>query len=164
MCIITFIMNKSCANGNTWNWKYIKARLVGPSVKLLPSPAQSFLASALVEIYEQDFCSVLYMYMLRNGASSLMRGGVLSVEALLLLHHSFSTSISALSQRPGHCPWLAWLLNWLTTKLLLALGSTVILGTKSRGTHHHNLLSDGSGSFIYRLCLTSKHDATMHYL
>jgi hypothetical protein len=41
-----------------------------------PSPAQSFLASGLVEIYEQDFCSPLDMYVFRNGASSLMRGGV----------------------------------------------------------------------------------------
>jgi hypothetical protein len=44
---------------------------------------------------------------LRNRAYSSTRGGVcLSVEALRLLHRSFSTSISALSQRPGpygHC-------------------------------------------------------------
>jgi hypothetical protein len=33
--------------------------------------------------------------------------------------------------------------NWLTVKLLLALASTVILGSKSQGTHDHILFSDG---------------------
>jgi hypothetical protein len=36
----------------------------------------------------------------------------------------------------------------LTAKLLLALASTVILGSESRGTHDHILLSGGSGSLI----------------
>jgi hypothetical protein len=34
----------------------------------------------------------------------------------------------------------------LTAKLLLALASTVILGSESHRTHDHILLSDGSGS------------------
>jgi hypothetical protein len=31
-------------------------------------PVKSFLASGLIEIYEQDFCSVLDMYVFRSGA------------------------------------------------------------------------------------------------
>jgi hypothetical protein len=34
----------------------------------------------------------------------------------------------------------------MTAKLLLALASTVILGSESHETHDHTLLSDGSGS------------------
>jgi hypothetical protein len=37
------------------------------------------------------------------------------------------------------------LTDCLTAKLLLTLGSTVILGSESHGTHGHILLSDGSG-------------------
>jgi hypothetical protein len=37
----------------------------------------------------------------------------------------------------------------MTAKLLLALASTVILGSESHGIHDRNLLSDGSGNFIY---------------
>jgi hypothetical protein len=36
--------------------------------------------------------------------------------------------------------------DWLISKLLLALASTVILGSDSHGTHDHILLPDGSGS------------------
>jgi hypothetical protein len=39
---------------------------------------------------------------------------------------------------------------WLAGKLLLALASTVILGSHSRGTHELILLSDGSGSLHNR--------------
>jgi hypothetical protein len=38
------------------------------------------------------------------------------------------------------------LTDQLTAKLLLALASTVILGSKSHGTHNHISMSDGSGS------------------
>jgi hypothetical protein len=42
------------------------------------SPAQPFLASSLVEIYDQDFCSLLdvYAFSLQSGVSSSTRGGV----------------------------------------------------------------------------------------
>jgi hypothetical protein len=67
-----------------------------------PLPAQSFLASGLVHIYDQDFCSLLGIYVFSSGASSLMREGVgFSVYVLYLLHHSFSMSISMLSQHPA---------------------------------------------------------------
>jgi hypothetical protein len=36
--------------------------------------------------------------------------------------------------------------DWLTAKLLLALASTVLLGSESRGTNDHILLSHVSGS------------------
>jgi hypothetical protein len=36
--------------------------------------------------------------------------------------------------------------DWLTAKLLLALASTLILGSESYGTHDHIVLSDLSGS------------------
>jgi hypothetical protein len=38
------------------------------------------------------------------------------------------------------------LTDWLTAKLLLAVASTVILGSESHRTHDHILLSGGSGS------------------
>jgi hypothetical protein len=41
-----------------------------------PLPAQSFLASGLVEIYDQVFCSLLDRYVFGSGASPSMRGGV----------------------------------------------------------------------------------------
>jgi hypothetical protein len=54
------------------------------------------------------------------------------------------------------------LTNWLysvscnlTTKLLVALASTMILGSESHGTHGHILLSDGSGSLQDGLLLPS---------
>jgi hypothetical protein len=56
------------------------------------SPAQSFLAAGLVQIYDQD------LYVSKSGASSSKRGGVgFSAQSLRLLHRSFSTSTSALS-------------------------------------------------------------------
>jgi hypothetical protein len=68
-----------------------------------PSPAESFLALGLLEIYDQDFFSILDMYVFRNGASFSMRGEVgLSVQALHLLHRGFSRSTSPPSQCPGH--------------------------------------------------------------
>jgi hypothetical protein len=42
----------------------------------LSSPAQSFLSSGLVEIYDQDVCFFLYIYVFRSGDSSSMRRGV----------------------------------------------------------------------------------------
>jgi hypothetical protein len=39
-----------------------------------------------------------------------------------------------------------WRIDWLTAILLLALGSTVILGSEPHGTHDHTLPSDGSRS------------------
>jgi hypothetical protein len=65
------------------------------------SPAQPFLASDLVETFGQDF------FPRHVGASSSTRGRVgLSVEVLRLLQRSFTTRLSALSQRSGpyrHC-------------------------------------------------------------
>jgi hypothetical protein len=48
----------------------------------------------------------------------------------------------------GHLFWTSGFLaiKWLTAKLLLALASTLILGSEYYGTHDHILLSDGSGS------------------
>jgi hypothetical protein len=97
-----------------------------------PSPALSFLASGLFEIYDQDFCSPLDMYVFRNGASSCTRGGVDLSEALRLLHRS-STD----------CPVQSSPVQ--SSKLLLALASTVILGSESHGSHDHILLCDDSG-------------------
>jgi hypothetical protein len=67
-----------------------------------PSPAQLFLASGLVEIYDQDSCSLLDMYVLRNGPPLRREEGSV------------------------------FLTDWLTAKLLLALASIVILGFRSR--------------------------------
>jgi hypothetical protein len=36
----------------------------------------------------------------------------------------------------------------MNAKLLLALARTMCLGSKSRGTHDHILLSGGSGSYL----------------
>jgi hypothetical protein len=68
------------------------------------SPAQSFFPPGLVETHDQHLYSLLDMYVFRNGVSSSARGvGVgISLWAARLLHRSFSTSISALSRRPGH--------------------------------------------------------------
>jgi hypothetical protein len=41
-----------------------------------PSPAQSLLASSLVDIYEQDLCSLLDMSVFRSAVSFSTRGGV----------------------------------------------------------------------------------------
>jgi hypothetical protein len=101
---------------------------VGLSVK-------SLLALARIVILDfrsrRDFSPRFFsldMYVFRNWASSSTRGGVgLSVEALNLLHRSFSTSISALSQRAGpygHCaPFVG-----RSVKLLKVLAGTVMLG------------------------------------
>jgi hypothetical protein len=45
----------------------------------------------------------------------------------------------------------------LIPKLLLALTSTVILGSELRGTHYHILLSDGSGSLQTTTVLDGSH-------
>jgi hypothetical protein len=45
------------------------------------------------------------------------------------------------------------LTDWLTAKCLLALASTLILGSKSSRTHDHILMSDGSWS-LWNLQLT----------
>jgi hypothetical protein len=67
--------------------------MISPLDCCWPSPAQSYLPSGLVEIHGQDFCSLLDMYVFRNGASSWTMGGVgLSVEALRLLHRNFQSS------------------------------------------------------------------------
>jgi hypothetical protein len=49
---------------------------LGRSLKLLLVLASTFLTSGLLEIYDQDFCSLLDMYVFRNGASSSTKGGV----------------------------------------------------------------------------------------
>jgi hypothetical protein len=60
-------MNKAVTYINRW---------VGRLNNCLFSPAQSFLASGLLEIHDQDFCSLLDMYLFRNGASSSAKEGV----------------------------------------------------------------------------------------
>jgi hypothetical protein len=56
-------------------------------------PAQSFLASGLIVINDQDLCSLLDMSVFSSGTFSLMKEGVgFSVYALCLLRCSFSTS------------------------------------------------------------------------
>jgi hypothetical protein len=59
---------------------------------------------------------------------------------LAVYRHTQSFSISCL------VPQCSVITAWLTAKLLLALASKVILGSKSHGTHYHILLPDGSGS------------------
>jgi hypothetical protein len=79
-------------------------RSVGRLNRCWSSTAQSFFYSGLFEIHDQRICSLLDVYVFRNGASSSTSGGIgLSAQALRLLHRSFSTSMSALSRRPGHC-------------------------------------------------------------
>jgi hypothetical protein len=52
-----------------------------------PSPAKSLLASSLVEIHDEGFCSLRDMNVFRSEASSSTRGGVhLSALALCLLY------------------------------------------------------------------------------
>jgi hypothetical protein len=48
-------------------------------------PAQSSLVSGLLEIHDQEFCSLLDMYMFRSGPSNSMRGSV----GLSLVHFSY---------------------------------------------------------------------------
>jgi hypothetical protein len=52
------------------------------------SPAQSYLTLGIVEIYDQDFCSLLDMYIFRSLASSTMRDGVGLSVGLRSLHRS----------------------------------------------------------------------------
>jgi hypothetical protein len=72
-----------------------------------PSPAQAFLASGLVETFDQDFCYLLDLYMFRNGGLLFDEGRGRSLSGgATFVSPCFSTSISALSQRPGpygHC-------------------------------------------------------------
>jgi hypothetical protein len=75
---------------------------VGRSVKLLLALASIFF-SGLVEIYNQDICSVLDMYVFYKWIFRFDegRGRSLCVGPTFVCH-SFSASISALSRRPGH--------------------------------------------------------------
>jgi hypothetical protein len=75
----------------------------GRSLKLLLVFASTIIPGfSLLEIHDQDFY-LLDMYVFKNEASSSTTEGVgLSIHAPRLLHRSFSTSISALSRRPGH--------------------------------------------------------------
>jgi hypothetical protein len=56
------------------------------------SPAQSFLASGLVEIYDQHFCSLLDMHVFRSGAPVRQGEGSVFLFRNYVLHCSFSTS------------------------------------------------------------------------
>jgi hypothetical protein len=128
------------------------------------SPAQSFLASGLVETFDQDFLSLSWTCTcLRNGASSRTSGGVgLSVEALRLLHRSLSTRISALSQHPGpygHCPPPS---TWRTRSLYLCSPGTgwPIIPPGTGFPFHRLLRLAGLGGGI----LTSLHTGRRKYL
>jgi hypothetical protein len=85
------------------------------SVKLLLVLTSTvILGSGLIEIYDQDFCSVLDIPVFRSGDSSSIRGeDSLSVYALHLLHPSFSMCISMLSLHPSH--------YWLCASFVTAL-------------------------------------------
>jgi hypothetical protein len=72
----------------------------------------------LVEINDQEFCSLLDMYMFRNGASSSTGEGSIS-----LCRRYFCCTVVTEFRLSG--------------KLLLAVASTVILASESRGTHGH---------------------------
>jgi hypothetical protein len=55
-----------------------------------------------IETHDQDYCSLLNMYVFRNGASFDEEGVGLSMYALRFLNCRFSTRVSALSRLPGH--------------------------------------------------------------
>jgi hypothetical protein len=57
---------------------------------------------SVLEIHNQGFYSFLDMHVFRNWASSSTKQQFVFMQALRLLHRSFSTGISALSRRPGH--------------------------------------------------------------
>jgi hypothetical protein len=83
----------------------IEPCLVGRLNSCWSSPAQSSLTSGLVEVYDQDFYSLLDVYEFRNGASYSTRGWVgVSMQALRLLHRSISTGISVLETWLGSWP------------------------------------------------------------
>jgi hypothetical protein len=104
------------------------------------SPAQS--------LYDQDFCSLLDTWVFRNGAS----------ESELLYDWRFTANQFVLGQSPlrpttsnffqlntcGYTPYVtSSLRRWWVCRLqlLLVLASAEILGSESRGTHDHILLS-----------------------
>jgi hypothetical protein len=86
---------------------------VGQSNCCWSSPAQSFLASDLVEIYDKEFCSILHMYVFTSEASSSTKGGgLLLVPPLLLGVHSSGHPLTNWPSPPHtpplhnsrHCP------------------------------------------------------------
>jgi hypothetical protein len=79
-------------------------RSVGRSVKLLLVFASTVIPGfSLFEINDQEFCSLLDMYVFRNGASSSTKeGSVFLCRRYVCCTVSFSTSISALSRRSSH--------------------------------------------------------------
>jgi hypothetical protein len=98
-------------------WEKLICRSVGWLNLYWSSPAQAFLVLSFVEICDQDFCSRLNMYVIRNGASSSSRGGV-----NLCMRYVRCAVVSA-----------------LTAKLLLVLASTVIFSSEVHGNHDYSL-------------------------
>jgi hypothetical protein len=87
----------------------LKSRLSTNSYRLSARFLLTFTSTvipgfSLIEIHEQDFCSLLDMYVFRNGASSSTRKEFvfLRIQALGLLHGSFSTNKSSSLRRSGH--------------------------------------------------------------
>jgi hypothetical protein len=73
----------------------------------------------------------------------------------ILLSHNSGSHATPLVSCVESCPLCSvWQTYLLTAELLLALASTVILGSKSHGTHDHILLSDSSGSLQATLLFT----------
>jgi hypothetical protein len=64
-----------------------------------PLPAQAFLASDVVEIYDQDFCSLLDMYVLRSGVS--IQSKVIITLRLAFTANHFVLATSPLRSRPA---------------------------------------------------------------
>jgi hypothetical protein len=74
---------------------------VGRSVTLLLAFVKAIiLGFSLLKIHDQDFCSLLDIYVFRNRTFSSTREGSVFVRRRYV--RCFSTSISALSRRPGH--------------------------------------------------------------
>jgi hypothetical protein len=84
------------------------------------SPAQPFLASSLVETYDEVFCSLLDMYVFRGGAYSSTRGGGRCICAGAM--------------------FVSLLCNLTAYKLLLFLANTLKYGKESRGTRYQESL------------------------
>jgi uncharacterized membrane protein YkvI len=101
--------------------------------------------------------AVLPMMMIFNSFFDVLHFQILRVQGRRL---ACPPSSRLATMRIDQQNWWKESAVYLTAKLLLALASTVILGSESHGTHDLILLSDGSGSlqttdllFIFQLKL-----------